>query len=144
MQFDLFKKEEPEVEVTGDTETKICKQCKETKSVVEFRTAYWAKSGSRIYCNQCLECHRSNARILYFLKKDNTAPEDGVCEACGDDTKPLHLDHNHITGEFRGWVCEGCNHSMGKSNDDPDKLIKQAEYLRARTPSKTEANSSED
>jgi hypothetical protein len=35
-------------------------------------------------------------------------PKDGRCEACGEK-KVLCLDHDHETGEFRGWLCHRCN-----------------------------------
>jgi len=132
MQLDLFKENVQNKPNTAEG-TKICKDCKEEKLITEFRTAYWGKGGNRIYCNQCKACHRKNMSLLYSLKKLNPKPKDGKCQACGDTPDVLHLDHDHTTDKFRGWVCEGCNHSMGKSNDDPEKLIKQAEYLRERS-----------
>ena len=132
MQLDLFN-EKVENKPNIAEGTKICKDCKEEKIITEFRTAYWGKGGNRIYCNQCKACHRKGMSLLYALKKLNPKPKDGKCEACGDTPDVLHLDHDHTTDKFRGWVCEGCNHSMGKSNDDPEKLIKQAEYLRERS-----------
>jgi len=132
MQLDLFNEKVENKPNTAEG-TKICKDCKEEKIITEFRTAYWSKEGDRIYCNQCSACHRKSMSLLYALKKLNPKPKDGKCEACGDTPDVLHLDHDHTTDKFRGWVCEGCNHSMGKSNDDPEKLIKQAEYLRERS-----------
>jgi len=132
MQLDLFNEKVENKPNTAEG-TKICKDCKEEKIITEFRTAYWGKEGNRIYCNQCRACHRKSMSLLYALKKLNPKPKDGKCEACRDTPDVLHLDHDHTTDKFRGWVCEGCNHSMGKSNDDPEKLIKQAEYLRERS-----------
>jgi len=132
MQLDLFNEKVENKPNTAEG-TKICKDCKEEKIITEFRTAYWGKEGNRIYCNQCRACHRKSMSLLYALKKLNPKPKDGKCEACGDTPDVLHLDHDHTTDKCRGWVCEGCNHSMGKSNDDPEKLIKQAEYLRERS-----------
>lgn len=132
MQLDLFKENVQNKPNTAEG-TKICKDCKEEKLITEFRTAYWGKGGNRIYCNQCKDCHSKACSLVYTLKKLNPKPKDGMCEACGETPDVLHLDHDHNTEEFRGWVCEGCNHSMGKSNDDPEKLIKQAEYLRERS-----------
>ena len=35
----------------------------------------------------------------------------GYCYHCGaeEDSKKLHLDHDHKTGKFRAWLCAGCN-----------------------------------
>jgi hypothetical protein len=132
MQLDLFN-EKIENKPNTTEGTKICKDCKEEKIITEFRTAYWGKGGNRIYCNQCKACHNKAGILVRTLKKLNPKPKDGKCQACGEVPDVLHLDHDHTTDKFRGWVCEGCNHSMGKSNDDPEKLIKQAEYLRERS-----------
>lgn len=42
----------------------------------------------------------------------------------------LAMDHNHITGEFRGWLCHKCNGQiLGGSNDNSDLLRRAANYL---------------
>jgi hypothetical protein len=132
MQLDLFN-EKVENKPNITEEHKCCSVCKEVKPEKEFRTIYFKKGGHRVYGNQCKVCDSYMHKLLRTLKKLNPKPKDGKCQACGDIPDVLHLDHDHSTEEFRGWVCEGCNHSMGKSNDDPEKLIKQAEYLRERS-----------
>jgi hypothetical protein len=48
---------------------------------------------------------------------------DGYCHCCGvsetEIGKRLAMDHDHTTGEFRGWLCGNCNTSIGKLRDDP-------------------------
>jgi hypothetical protein len=43
--------------------------------------------------------------------------QEGKCAICGKsesmDSKRLNADHNHITGEFRGWLCNKCNSMLG-------------------------------
>ena len=57
----------------------------------------------------------------------------GHCHVCGvpekECTSKLHLDHNHITGEFRGWLCSRCNLSLGLVNDDPKLLTSLLNYI---------------
>lgn len=37
-------------------------------------------------------------------------PSDWRCEICGDKTRRRPaLEHCHVTGKFRGWVCARCN-----------------------------------
>lgn len=57
--------------------------------------------------------------------------ENPVCEneGCGS-TKRLHMDHDHATGEYRGLLCNGCNSSLGFLKEDPDRIIKLAEYIK--------------
>ena len=61
------------------------------------------------------------------------------CEICGDPVKlegnrgeGAYLDHNHDTGVVRGILCCDCNLTLGKMNDDPEKLESAAKYLRDR------------
>ena len=43
------------------------------------------------------------------------------------------MDHNHDKKTFRGWVCRKCNLGMGNFADDPDLILKAAEYLVKNT-----------
>lgn len=62
-------------------------------------------------------------------------PLDGRCQCCGstkrerEGREPLCLDHDHLTGEFRGWICEPCNRGIGALGDDPASVRKAADYL---------------
>lgn len=42
----------------------------------------------------------------------------------------LGIDHCHITGVFRGWLCHPCNAGLGLFSDEPDRLIAAGEYVR--------------
>ena len=39
-------------------------------------------------------------------------PANSQCQCCSATAK-LMLDHDHATGQFRGWVCAGCNARIG-------------------------------
>lgn len=58
----------------------------------------------------------------------------GTCAICGipeiQCSTKLHMDHNHITGEFRGFLCSKCNHFLGLANDDIEILSKAIDYLK--------------
>lgn len=60
-----------------------------------------------------------------------TRPIPIVCECCGKPPKKnsLSLDHNHKTGEFRGWLCILCNTGIGSLGDSVEGLIKAIRYL---------------
>lgn len=64
--------------------------------------------------------------------------QDGKCAIC---EKPetcilrgtlaaLAVDHDHVTGQIRGLLCQRCNRSIGLLYDDPVTLDKAAAYLR--------------
>ena len=52
------------------------------------------------------------------------------CAICGDKPNTLRMDHNHNTGEIRGMLCDSCNTGIGLLKDDPDIIIKAAEYVK--------------
>jgi Recombination endonuclease VII len=57
------------------------------------------------------------------------------CELCGKvpQGKRLAWDHNHATGEFRGWLCDTCNRGLGLFNDDPILMRKAANYVESNS-----------
>jgi len=62
-----------------------------------------------------------------------TRPCPDVCDICRQaDGKALHLDHCHLTGTFRGWLCSSCNLGIGSFKDSSDTLIAAARYLRSQ------------
>jgi Recombination endonuclease VII len=59
-------------------------------------------------------------------------PEPAMCEICAwprMEGKPLHLDHDHVTGQFRGWLCNKCNVGIGMLGDDLASLRRAVAYL---------------
>ncbi len=60
-----------------------------------------------------------------------TRVEPEWCECCGRlPGATMHLDHDHRTGEFRGWLCGQCNLGLGALGDDAAGLEKALAYLR--------------
>lgn len=62
-------------------------------------------------------------------------PRAANCEVCGNVNSnkaqpvPTVFDHCHVTGHFRGWICNGCNTALGHVKDNPETLRKLADYL---------------
>jgi hypothetical protein len=52
---------------------------------------------------------------------------------CGVTTKRV-WDHDHRTGDFRGWLCNSCNAALGFAKDDPWRLRLLADYLERHAP----------
>lgn len=62
-----------------------------------------------------------------------TRPEPKICELCEKQSlKRLHLDHDHSSGKFRGWLCDTCNRGLGYFKDSPQLLRKAAIYLEIK------------
>lgn len=41
----------------------------------------------------------------------------------------VHIDHDHLSNKFRGFLCHGCNMMLGASRDCPTTLQKAMSYL---------------
>lgn len=67
------------------------------------------------------------------------ASQHGKCGICrcpmeprGRTREAVSVDHNHMTGEVRGLLCQGCNRGIGNLKDCPDVLEAAAKYLRGK------------
>lgn len=58
-------------------------------------------------------------------------PRPEACEICGDvgDCKGIVFDHDHMTGKFRGWLCNRCNRVIGMVKDSSVTLKQMVQYL---------------
>lgn len=50
---------------------------------------------------------------------------------CGRTDK-IHIDHDHDTGQFRGFLCVGCNISLGHLLESPERAKGLVEYMNDR------------
>lgn len=70
--------------------------------------------------------------------------QGGRCAICGTTewkgkTSRPHTDHDHLTGAFRGILCDGCNLGLGKFGDDPMRLAAAVVYLTRDDPARLRA-----
>lgn len=84
--------------------------------------------------NTARERARSKDRFRSTLPTP-TRPCPDRCELCGGapGKRSLHLDHDHKTGHFRGWLCGSCNMILGRFGDDIKGLQQAVLYLRRNT-----------
>jgi len=55
----------------------------------------------------------------------------GACYLCGStQERNLAVDHCHASGNVRKLLCSMCNQALGLFKDNPDVLIKAAEYVQ--------------
>ena len=117
-----------------EVDSKICKECGEELSLDQFYKKKVKQSLSNHlqnyerFCKKC-DCKRSNERIR--IKKE-APPKPDACESCGEKTKFLYPDHDHVTKEFRGWLCRSCNGGIGQLGDTLEGVMKAVKYLKDR------------
>jgi hypothetical protein len=111
-------------ETTGQSATKTCKVCNETKPLEQFhRNGTWHRP-------ECMDCNLKHQRNYYKLRKKQTTPPPGTpCECCGLTNQTLCWDHCHDSLEHRGWLCANCNTAIGKLGDDIEGVLKALDYL---------------
>ena len=53
------------------------------------------------------------------------------CELCERKLQPgkTHLDHDHVTKQFRGWLCNQCNMGLGLLGDREEGIMLALSYL---------------
>lgn len=69
------------------------------------------------------KCKKTKLEKIAGRKK----PEQ--CEVCGAFGR-IVFDHDHKTGEFRGWICNRCNVALGMANDNIEILELLIKYLK--------------
>ena len=88
--------------------------------------ANWRKNNPHKYRAQV---SRHLQRVLEEQERVAGRPKPITCEVCWQRGK-IVFDHDHVTGEFRGWICEKCNKTLGNSGDSVERLLLLARYLQ--------------
>jgi Recombination endonuclease VII len=135
--------------------TVLCVRCPETDPT-QFYADKRKKNGLSSWCKRCFHLdhlvkyqsdpqkYRDKARQRrYGLTREAYdalfEAQDGRCAVCRKEEtavnqygeKSLPVDHDHLTGQVRGLVCDECNKGLGFFHDDPELLEAAATYLRA-------------
>lgn len=119
-----------------------CKVCMKARHAV-----YYQKNKDKVtrrdlayYQSHKRECKRS-ARKSSLRRRFGITEGDyiriftrqlGRCAICGQPEPKgqwLSVDHNHVTGQVRGLLCDACNTAMGLLKEDSQRLISMLRYL---------------
>lgn len=111
---------------------KICVKCSTNKTLSEFRICrlYKGVKEGEYFRSECKQCEKEAAKQLIDARK-NAPPKTSYCQCCKLDAQYLVLDHDHETGNFRGWLCRNCNQGIGKLGDNIQGLQKAMAYLQS-------------
>lgn len=90
---------------------------------------------TRILCGSRCAAKREGHIPCNATIEELKASQTGRCFICGvpeiECSKKLAMDHDHETGEFRGWLCKKCNTALGLFGDNEELLIDAVHYLMA-------------
>lgn len=115
----------------ADKKGNLCKPC-----AVKRSTQWYKDNPERYFFNQI--------RARYGISKDDYLTmldaQGNKCAICDeeetapnthnkDEPRRLALDHDHSTGQIRGFLCYRCNTTLGKVNDDVELLKSMINYL---------------
>ena len=99
------------------------KQTEETKRKLRGENNKTWKGG------QTMSKIRGKQKWLNDQEKRAGVPKLSLCQICGSSEK-ICFDHDHETGEFRGWICARCNLVLGHVKDNADLLESLAKYIK--------------
>ena len=81
---------------------------------------------------QALRMARYNERKRQKQIEIAGRPKPDMCEVCKEMNLRIVFDHCHVTGKFRGWLCDRCNKVLGLLKDDAKLFIALASYLKGK------------
>ncbi|MBI1975144.1 MAG: Hpy99I family type II restriction endonuclease [Parcubacteria group bacterium] len=126
--------------VGDDFSKKICNVCHKLLPTEIFAKNQNAKNNRTVRRPTCQTCRKQleginvapKMRKEWFAKRPNRVPFD--CPICAKRTIAgvtcdIVLDHNHKTGEVRGWICDSCNTGIGRFKDDIELLKRAMKFL---------------
>ncbi len=127
--------------LTGDSfEYKICNRCNRLLRTELFDKNQNGKNNRSVRRPSCVDCRKEiDGKALSMKDKqewEKIKPKYIVwqCPVCKKKTIPgitskVVLDHNHITGKPRAWICDSCNTGLGRFKDDIETMKDAIEYL---------------
>ncbi len=139
--FSEFHKDKKNVK--GNGLTFYCKVCATSKS----RSHYSKHANSEPH-----KAKRKDSRIktIYGIDletyQNKLLSQQCKCAICKIDL-PMsggftHLDHDHLTGKLRDFLCTNCNRGLGHFKDNKDVLMAAINYLQAHTENGTQKEDS--
>tara|TARA_B100000965_G_scaffold255033_1_gene214751 strand:- start:123 stop:545 length:423 start_codon:yes stop_codon:yes gene_type:complete len=123
-------------------EDKICTQCNIQKPYDSFQINQYGKNNRILRRPVCKECYDKKIKLSskdikeYEKKYPRTKIGDYFfCPVCAKNKEhkfnnDICLDHNHETGEIRGYLCGSCNASIGKFHENIENLERAIKWLK--------------
>ena len=128
-----------------EAKPRICKECGRLLPIDAFEPNRYENGIPSVWRSECKEC-RKNAkpfpRIPERKKREYVSNhpqpkigEDFYCRICDrtitiQQNRDVNLDHDHTTGEIRGWICNRCNTGLGNFRDNISVLKRAIRWLQ--------------
>jgi len=105
---------------------KTHKKCPDCKCLLPIKQFYQNKTRSDNCTPYCKDCTKKRINEHYAeIHKRKYVENSNTHKWC-----PLSVDHNHLTGEIRGLLCQRCNQGLGSFLENPEILNKAILYLK--------------
>lgn len=124
---------------------KISEQTKKWKEENKEKTYIQGKEWRKNNIEKVKKYQRtSNLRKNFGIEIEEyeslLSKQKGVCAICSQPETYIHkttgkparlaVDHCHTSGSVRKLLCKACNNGLGLFRDNPELLIKAADYLK--------------
>ena len=128
-----------------------CTKCNIEQPVENFHKKKSKLNGLDPWCKSCKSIYRHNYFLLNIEKEKSRSREkawitqgiilthleyvkecqirENKCDICKKNNETLHVDHCHVSGKIRGYLCGACNKALGLFKDSTDNLKQAMEYL---------------
>ncbi|MBI4945648.1 MAG: hypothetical protein HY840_04520 [Bacteroidetes bacterium] len=122
--------------------SKVCTSCGKEKPMEEFSKNQYGKGDRILRRPVCKECYSQKVKInkkeaeeYERLHPRPAIGEKFLCPVCNKEKvrnfkADIVLDHSHIDGSVRGWICGSCNTSIGKFGEDIPTLQRAIEWIK--------------
>lgn len=79
-----------------------------------------------------LKHYRLKAKYSISIDEYNAQclEQNNLCACCSREVPILYVDHDHITGNIRGLICQQCNAGIGLLGDNLEGLLNAVVYLQ--------------
>lgn len=84
------------------------------------------------WCSLLKSLKRNNLTLDQYHAKAEA--QDFCCAICGDDSRPLRIDHDHGTGKVRGLLCDSCNTGLGLLRESKQNMTAAMVYIDRYSP----------
>jgi hypothetical protein len=83
-------------------------------------------------CPPKVKCFAQSIKLTYLQKKFILNTQGSICKICGtlfECNSKINLDHSHVNGLIRGYLCTTCNLAVAFCNENIDLIEKAKVYL---------------